>query len=901
MESFSRRYTECNRKLFPSHDQVYILAFSIIMLHTDAFNKSNKAKMSRADYVKNTKMDGIPTEVLEYIYDNVTYTPFVYVDPDRDISGQKITRQNQPANDHTGSSFLGLEDNNNNLACTLPSSGILPGTKDSWGRLDPYQLIAKGCTHELRLGLGALIPSRNPFSFMGTATMLDFKHPRESFNPGKAVIMQIVNLVPSKTPSIFKQIETDDSLDPGNYCQEQSLSACQSPLKRTAEDGSLNESKAFSSASTSNFTPAGFFNLRAIKVGLVHLKVDTYTTFTSPRSTCSQNGTSEISMIKSAITKRWKRFCLLLTDRQLILIKDAGLAAELQESIKLAGFVNQANPEDRLVVRITGLKPELVLSLESAIALSDSTYQRRPFTFRLILPKNLSLLVGADDNDDMNSWIAHINYAATYKTQRLPFLPSNQFMSSPHASMSMSPSTTANHHKKHLRTTRSTYLDSGSEMISKSLPSSPSFSTRKTNHHPQDTAEVSSSKPSVNPTMASRSTPLLNSCPAGPSDLGPSLIGGRPRPNSLHSPPHLHLSSTTHHPSTHWDRVNAQVLLLEGQIGTAKSELNEDLRLARNLAVLTPFQLSTRWRLQQSIRPLARRVRSSRCRLSRLICYREILVCDLAHLQAVMEGEKSPTINHEPNSGSTSQPRKGARRCVDQPQEILSQNSKLPSQDEQHEVGRSSSTRKAVHVLVGKEAGNTDRGNTSAVEFQLIRRSSLSVSRQKRPESSISGSSPNRTSGDATAGALDGLKDSGGKHPVEIVSRGDSSLERKPKLSPPTPSTMLPACQPSSTKSTESAAPMTKGHSSTQQVSREDGDEDLEGMPSLCKVGRHAFEELRPLAATLMQVQEQEERDEATSGRLSGFGDLIRSSSLCRSNRRRSGTSTSARSFAARG
>jgi len=65
MESFSKRYMECNPKLFDSHDQVYILAFSIIMLHTDAFNKSNKSKMTRADYVKNTKMDGIPTELLE--------------------------------------------------------------------------------------------------------------------------------------------------------------------------------------------------------------------------------------------------------------------------------------------------------------------------------------------------------------------------------------------------------------------------------------------------------------------------------------------------------------------------------------------------------------------------------------------------------------------------------------------------------------------------------------------------------------------------------------------------------------------------------------------------------------------------------------------------------------------
>ena len=35
------------------------------MLHTDAFNKSNKRKMNKADYIKNTKLVGVPTEVLD--------------------------------------------------------------------------------------------------------------------------------------------------------------------------------------------------------------------------------------------------------------------------------------------------------------------------------------------------------------------------------------------------------------------------------------------------------------------------------------------------------------------------------------------------------------------------------------------------------------------------------------------------------------------------------------------------------------------------------------------------------------------------------------------------------------------------------------------------------------------
>lgn len=46
-------------------DHPYILAFSLMMLHTDAFNRSNKNKMTKADYVKNTRLPGVPPEVLD--------------------------------------------------------------------------------------------------------------------------------------------------------------------------------------------------------------------------------------------------------------------------------------------------------------------------------------------------------------------------------------------------------------------------------------------------------------------------------------------------------------------------------------------------------------------------------------------------------------------------------------------------------------------------------------------------------------------------------------------------------------------------------------------------------------------------------------------------------------------
>lgn len=125
MEAFARRYCECNPGLFgglprkrdvgeeglstegteenrsgtsgarrdgkEESDVPYVLAFSMVMLNTDHFNPNAKMKMyvyvqspadqsshsflrklilactrrTKADYVRNTRMDGVPPEILE--------------------------------------------------------------------------------------------------------------------------------------------------------------------------------------------------------------------------------------------------------------------------------------------------------------------------------------------------------------------------------------------------------------------------------------------------------------------------------------------------------------------------------------------------------------------------------------------------------------------------------------------------------------------------------------------------------------------------------------------------------------------------------------------------------------------------------------------------------------------
>lgn len=75
MEKFAERYCKCNPKAFTSADTAYVLAYSVILLNTDAHNPTVKNKMSKADFFRNNRGidDGkdIPEEFLGALYDRI--------------------------------------------------------------------------------------------------------------------------------------------------------------------------------------------------------------------------------------------------------------------------------------------------------------------------------------------------------------------------------------------------------------------------------------------------------------------------------------------------------------------------------------------------------------------------------------------------------------------------------------------------------------------------------------------------------------------------------------------------------------------------------------------------------------------------------------------------------------
>ncbi|KAI9804418.1 MAG: hypothetical protein M1825_001317 [Sarcosagium campestre] len=185
LQQFADRYHECNPGIYVSSDSAYFIAFSLMLLQSDVFNKNNKRKMQRIDYVKNAKGEGVSEEVLECFYDNISYTPFIRVEDDIDLQGERKAAQKGPK-----------------PRFTRPI--VDPLKKSSREPVDPYSLILDQKLDVLRPNLKDVLYVDDPYNYLGTATSLDMRHlQRTFFNSG---ILQIVSA--RSRPDAFKSPST---------------------------------------------------------------------------------------------------------------------------------------------------------------------------------------------------------------------------------------------------------------------------------------------------------------------------------------------------------------------------------------------------------------------------------------------------------------------------------------------------------------------------------------------------------------------------------------------------------------------------------------------------------------------------------------------------------------------
>lgn len=86
LSAFSKHYVHCNPRLLDK-DTAYFLTFSLLLLHTDLFHRSVRARMSKAEYVALTESSHVGRVILEYLYDNVSLVEFFHPFSKEDVKG----------------------------------------------------------------------------------------------------------------------------------------------------------------------------------------------------------------------------------------------------------------------------------------------------------------------------------------------------------------------------------------------------------------------------------------------------------------------------------------------------------------------------------------------------------------------------------------------------------------------------------------------------------------------------------------------------------------------------------------------------------------------------------------------------------------------------------------------
>lgn len=330
VQAFADRYHECNPGIFQSTDKAYIVAFSLMMLHTDAFNKNNKRKMQKQDYVKNTSGQNVSDDILACFYDNICYTPFIHFDEEVDINGERL---------------LSFKPKKSKLRGTMPD----PARKTS-GPIDPYALICDGKLDMLRPAIKDMINMDDPYTYLGTAGTLDIHRMQKAFV--NTAILQIISA--RSRPAAFESQATRD-----------------------------NPSEA----------AAGVVDLKVTKVGVLWRK--------NPK--------------RKKARSPWQEWGAILTGSQLYLFKNLTWIKSLMTQ-QQAHNKHESSLPVIFNPAIQDFKPDALIKADDAVALLDAGYTRHKDAFTLVRHGGSEEVLLAENESEMNEWIALINYAAAFRS-----------------------------------------------------------------------------------------------------------------------------------------------------------------------------------------------------------------------------------------------------------------------------------------------------------------------------------------------------------------------------------------------------------------------------------------------------------------------------------------------------
>ncbi|KAF9452613.1 hypothetical protein P691DRAFT_803728 [Macrolepiota fuliginosa MF-IS2] len=588
MEAFAKRYIQCNPNLYVSEDHPYILAFSLIMLHTDAFNKSNKRKMTKPDYIKNTKLPGVAPEILEYLFDNIVFAPFIFIEDPLDFNGQRglSTESNRRS-----AVFRDVPPVNSNHSSTGSTLAI------KTNKIDPYYMIINNLLNPLRIDVESYIPLLDPFSYQGTAGKWDEEELLLAF--ANAHVIEVG--AGTTRPTAFFGIAAGGS---------------SSPVVPT-------------NSGPSDIYHEDLSTLRVTRVGLMNRKDDLL-----------EGG-------KKPLNRKWKTWCVVLTGSQLLFSRDPTWMNALLNRVETNNGQN-IMPQSA-VLRVDEL---LSVKNTIAVHDRSYTKHRFAFRLVLSDGRHLLLRASTEDDMNqwisrinyasafksagvrmrllgMSGKSMHLTGVAA-ATSHLHDLQ-NQIHSPPNDSARWDD----NAPQELLE------MLSGDESVSK-RPHFQRKVTLRTNREgveleapgpleAEKTVEFKDTFDQVKADLAAERWPRMVN-----HELALSLTIPLPTTHKGDLSPGSSSDALWQAPSNDHPRLPSRSQILEVKIAeiddrltTTESHLDTHMRFIRNVATLTPFQKPTRDRLVVAIQTRARLVMQLRLDIARMRCHRNVLRDDM--------------------------------------------------------------------------------------------------------------------------------------------------------------------------------------------------------------------------------------------------------------------------------
>lgn len=447
LHCFSILWNYHNPGLFLDDDQVLTVTYSLVMLHTDQFNRNVKRKIGKVDFVRNATLDGIAPEIFEYFYDNITSVPFR---ADEDVPSQvSAVHFEPPITPHgqvtlsppVGASPFSMSNINVSPSSAKRRSRTSHASSNEGDETAVQDLTLSVCPASPVESEDQLISApieSTKFTTLSSSALsqglnVHLPPPPPPPPPTSSIATEDSGSLSSRRSSSFTWLR-DHQLDPYPYLLENRLDALRPELSGVPDFSDI-DTKEITRAEDFRNLQTQLGNMSTLQIVLPKSRPEVYMKGTEDQMQEAQTrpGTVSVEILKygTLLRREWKRtfagqragwreWGVLLTKTRLYLFKNSSFVRQMA--------VNEERGHEETFMSIDALQTATVLPMQevTAVVVDNINSDENVFLFMLVeggsrTPSQHFLAVSTEE--ELKEWVRLINAVATQATLKVSIQP----------------------------------------------------------------------------------------------------------------------------------------------------------------------------------------------------------------------------------------------------------------------------------------------------------------------------------------------------------------------------------------------------------------------------------------------------------------------------------------------